>query len=133
VRLPQDIANLLAVAIRDVIWYKRNVCRFLEHCEVPRPIVLEAQRMSSGTPTVKIVLHVLDRLANGGDEGFEAARRMLTNMYHWNDLHSGPPDRKRQAASSLEAFRNGYESYRSQQDYLRESEKKMHAERVERT
>jgi len=39
-RLPQDIANLLAVAIRDIIWFKNNVLSFLEDCGVPRSIML---------------------------------------------------------------------------------------------
>ncbi len=54
-RLPQDIANLLAVAIRDVIWFKDNVCAFLEECGVPPSVMLQVRRQKSETPTIKLV------------------------------------------------------------------------------
>ena len=68
-RLPQDISNLLAVAIRDVIWFKRNVRAFFEECSVPKPIMIEVGRMLQSTPTIKLVHYVLDRLAEKDDEG----------------------------------------------------------------
>lgn len=30
--MPKDIANPLAVAIRDVLWYKANVLSFYKEC-----------------------------------------------------------------------------------------------------
>jgi hypothetical protein len=133
-RLPQDIANLLAVAVRDVIWFKTSVCAFLEECGVPRSIMLEVRRMKGHTPTVKIVHHVLDRLAEQGDEGYDVARRMLTKMHYWKDMHTVPPDRRDVAIASLRALQAGYKRYEDQLRYQQEQrERQMQAERVERS
>lgn len=43
-RVPQDITNLLAHCIRDLIWYKNNVFSFLEECGVPRSVMIEVRR-----------------------------------------------------------------------------------------
>ncbi len=42
--LPTDMANLLAVAIRDVIWFKPNVLSFLDKCGVPKGIMVQVKR-----------------------------------------------------------------------------------------
>ncbi|MBM3324405.1 MAG: hypothetical protein FJY66_01920 [Calditrichaeota bacterium] len=131
-RLPQDLANLLAVAIRDLIWYKRNVYSFLEECSVPKSIMLELQRMPRNTETVKKVHYVLNQLAKKGEEGFEISLRILTKVYYWKDLHTVSHDRKEQAVQSLKALREGYDRYRAEREHQREKEKKMHAERVQR-
>jgi hypothetical protein len=131
-RLPQDIANLLAVAIRDVIWFKRNVLAFLKDCGVPRAVMVEVGEMQS-EPTIKIVQFVLDRLAEKGDEGATAARAMLTKMYYWKDVHTIPADRRSTAIESLKALQGAYQKYQAQEKYQREQEAKMHEERVERT
>jgi hypothetical protein len=130
-RLPQDIANLLAVAVRDVIWFKKNVIAFLKDCGVPRPITLEVERMQS-EPTIKIVHFVLDRLAEKGDDGEEPARQMLTKMYYWKDIHSLPAEKRATAVDSLKALQIAYQKYRAQEQYQREQETKMHAQRIER-
>ena len=112
-RLPQDIASLLAVAIRDVIWFKQNVFAFLENCGVPNSIMLEVRRQRD-TPTIKLVHLVLDRLSDKGDEGFKAARTMLTKMHYWKDVHTIPEDRRDQALASLKALQDGYRRYEAQ-------------------
>jgi hypothetical protein len=89
VRLPQDMANLLAIAVRDVIWFKKNVIRYFESCDIPKSIILEISAIKD-SPTIKLVQHVLDRLSDKGDEGATIAKAMLTKMYYWNDLHSVP-------------------------------------------
>lgn len=135
-RVPQDIANLLALAIRDVIWFKRNVIGLLNECQVPATIMLEVNRLiREGTPTIRIIHHVLDRLGNQGHEGFLVARRLLTRMYYWNDLHSVSSDRKDQAVASLRAFRQGFDRFRAQQEYIQAQqaqERQMQAEREQR-
>ena len=135
-RIPQDIANLPAVAIRDVIWFKPKVVAFLADCGVPNGIMVEVRRLNRDkTPTIKIVHHVLERLAGKGDEGAQVARMMLTKMHYWKDLHTVPPDRKDQAVASLKALHEAFDRFRAQQEYQeqqRAQEKKMHTERVER-
>ena len=45
--LPSDLANLLAVAVRDVVWFKDNVCSLLAECGVPKPILMEVKKIGS--------------------------------------------------------------------------------------
>jgi len=60
-RLPQDLANLLAVAIRDLIWYQNKVGSFLRECGVPEPIMVEVNRQQkTKTATIKTVHFVLE-------------------------------------------------------------------------
>lgn len=84
---------MLAVTIRDVIWFKRAVYSFLESCAVAPAIIIEvARQQSGGTPTIKVMHNVLDALAAKGDEGHAIAQKMLTAMHYWNDLRSIPAD-----------------------------------------
>jgi hypothetical protein len=129
-RLPQDIANLLAVAIRDVIWYRNNVRTFLKQCGVGAHILAE---LPDNTPTVKLVHHVLDRLDSLGASGERAVRQMLTRMYYWKDIHTVPPDRKDQALDSLRELQKAYKKHESQLKFQEEKERQMHEERVVRT
>ena len=117
-RLPQDLANLLAIAIRDVVWFQKNVRSFLAESGVPDAILIETDAMRrEKKATIPIIHHVLDRLAENGAEGFVVARKMLTRIFYWNDLHSVPAERKGTAINSLKAFREGYERFRKQREY----------------
>jgi hypothetical protein len=130
-RLPQDLANLLAVAVRDVIWYKRGVYSFLRECGVPEAIMVEVEQ-SKSTPTIKIVHEVLDQLNRRGDEGERVVRELLTRMYYWQDMHTVSADRKDQALASLQALRTGYKKYTDRQEQQRRQEREMQREREKR-
>jgi hypothetical protein len=127
--IPQDLANLLAVAIRDVIWFKDNVRSFLTQCGVDAGILGELPRSE---PTIKLVHYVLSRLDKLGSHGRPPAQEMLTRMYYWRDLHTIPAERKDQAIRSLKEFRQGYDLYKAQIDYQEEKERNMHEERTAR-
>jgi hypothetical protein len=135
-KIPQDISNLVAICIRDVLWFRQNVTNFIEECGVPAGIMVEVRRMAKDkTPTIKVIHHVLERLGGQGEEGAGPARLMLTKMYYWNDLHTIAPDRKDQAIASLKAFREGFDRYHAQKEYLDEQkaqERRMHTERASR-
>jgi hypothetical protein len=128
-RLPQDIANLLACCIRDLIWYKDKIISFFEECGVPQSIVLQAKRNKS-TPTLKLVPMVLEQLYAKGDEGFQVARTMLTKIYYWKDIHSLPEDRKDKAVAALKELQKAYKTYTAQERY--ERERRAQHERDER-
>jgi Restriction endonuclease len=128
-RLPQDIANLLARCIRDLIWYKTPIFSFLEECGVPKSIMIEVRRQRD-LETLKMVPALLERLYERGDEGFQVARTMLTKIYYWKDIHSVPADRKDQAIESLKALQAAYKTYVAQAQY--EQEKKSQLERESR-
>ena len=132
-RLPQDIANLLAVAVRDVVWYKDSVVALLRECDVPESVMLEVARMKRTTPTIKIVLYVLDELASRGKDGFKVAQNLLTKMHYWKDVHTIEEDRKERAIKSLKELQSAYQRYIAQQEYQRKQEQQMHEERVART
>ncbi len=132
--VPPDIANLLAVAIRDVIWFKDSVCSFLKGCGVPKSILDEVNRIKQDTPTIKIVRFVLEQLDEHGQGDDVVAKNMLTKMYYWNDMHSVAEERRDKAMASLKALRASYKRYEAQIKYEQEQkEKKMHVARVDRS
>src|SRR5208337_1848829 len=128
-RLPQDITNLLAHCIRDLIWYKDNIISFFEECGVPRAIILQARRDKS-TPTLKLLPLILDQLYSKGDEGFQVARTMLTKIYYWKDVHTVPEDRRDKAVAALKELQKAYKTYTAQERY--EREQRTQIERDER-
>jgi len=132
--LPQDLANILAITIRDVIWYKNNVFSFLEKCGVPSSIMLELKR-NRKEATIKLIHKVLDDLGKKGDEGWTITRKMLTEMHYWKDIHSIEVDRKSKAVNSLKELQKAYRQYQSQQEYRKhqeETERQMHSDRLQR-
>ncbi len=131
-RLPQDLANLLAVAVRDVLWHKTKVYAFLRDCDVPPSTLSQVSRIMSNTPTVRIVHGVLDDLDGQGETGFTVARTLLTRMVNWVDLHTLADDRKAAARASLSALRDGCREYESRKEFQERKEREMHAERVDR-
>ncbi len=128
-RLPQDITNLLTLCIRNIIWYKEKILSFFEDSGVPKSILLIAKR-NIEEPTFKLVPIVLEELYQKGDEGFLIAKKMLTKIYYWKDIHSVPNDRKDDAIKALKELQNAYKTYEAQQQY--ESEKKSQIERENR-
>src|ERR1700722_4446865 len=123
-RVPQDIANPLAVAIRDVLWYKANVLSFYKECGLPKTLVTEVQKQQhAGTPTIKTVHYILDDLDAYVDEGWVIAKRILTKMNFWKDMKSIAPERRQQAAESLAAFRSVMKEFQAQQEYLERKER----------
>src|ERR1051326_5968871 len=105
-RVPQDVVTPLAIAIRDVLWYKPKVLAFFKDCELPRQLLAEVrQQQSASIATIKIVHFVLDELEQYGDEGWVTAKPILTKMNYWKDTNSIEPERKQKALASLAAFR----------------------------
>src|SRR6266550_5035224 len=79
-RLPQDITKLLALCVRDLIWYKDEILSFLDECGVPKAILVQARR-DRDVATIKAIPAVLEQLYEKGDDGFQVARTMLTKIY----------------------------------------------------
>lgn len=134
-RVPQDIANPLAIAIRDVLWYKPNVLSFFKDCDLPRLILAEVKKQQqSGAPTIKTVHYILDELDGHGDEGWIIAKRILTKMNYWKDMASIASERREQAAASLAAFRAVMKEFEAEQEYRerKEREKREQAMQEER-
>lgn len=136
-KLPQDLSNLLAVAIRDVIWFREDVDSFLEGCGVPQAIMIEVERLRGrDAQTIKKVRYVLGELDRKGEDGWPIARKILTDMYYWKDIHSIQADRKDKATASLQELQKAYQKYISQKEYQDQQarqEQKMHRERETRS
>jgi len=122
-RVPQDIANPLAVAIRDVLWYKPKVLAFYKDCDLPQPLLAKVAKQQADTPTIKTAHFILEQLAEYGDEGWVVAKRILTKMNYWKDIQSVPRDRRQQAEESLAAFRAVWKEFKAQQDQEESSER----------
>lgn len=137
--LPQDIANLLAVAVRDVIWFKDRVYDFFKSSGVPAVILKEIKRMQQDkVPTIKVVHHVLGELEKFGDVGGMATKKMLTTMRYWKDLQSIEPDRKAKAEASLKALASACDDYLKEQAFQERQERErrereMHQTRIQRS
>ena len=126
-RLHQNIANLLAICIRDLIWFKPNIISFLADCEVPKSILLHVKR-NKYLPTLKLIPYVLEELYKKCDDGYLIARKMLTKIYYWKDIHSIPSERKDKAIKSLKELQKAYKKYISQEQYRREREAQIERE-----
>jgi hypothetical protein len=137
--LPQDIANLLALAVRDVIWFKPRVYDFLKSNGVPPLILKEVQvQQQEKVPTIKIIHHVLGELEKFGDAGWLISKRLLTSMNYWKDLQSIEPDRKPIAEKSLKALQQACAAYLKEQAFEERKEverrqNEMHQTRVQRS
>lgn len=118
-RLPQDIANILAHCIKNLIWYKDNIISFFEECGVPPYVILQIKKKKD-IPTLKLVPMVLEQLYTKGDEGFQIAKTMLTKVYYWKDIHSVPVERKDEAVACLKELQKAYKNYIAQEQYERE-------------
>jgi hypothetical protein len=123
-RLPQDLSNLLAVAVRDAIWFKRNVKSFFKDCRIPQPFLNQAQKLLDAEPTIKVVQFLLDKLDMAGEIGELPQRFMLTKMVRWKDFHTLPLDKQDQAKKSIRALQRAYEHYDAERKYQQEEQER---------
>ena len=132
-RIPQDIANLLAVAIRDAIWFKRSVKLFLKDCGIPQPFLGQVQKQLDSQPTIKVIQFVLDKMDMAGDAGELPQRLMLTKLVKWKDFHTLNPEMQQRAKDSVTALREAYEHSEAERKYQQEeAERRMHSLRQDR-
>ena len=137
-RLPSDIESLLAVAIRDAIWFKPQVQTFFKQAGVPPVILREVQQLyKQGKQTIPVVQHVLSGLEVFGDEGLTIARRMLTSLHNWKAFSSLPAEQQPKARKAVAELRKACESFYAQMEYedrkRREAQQqRMHEERLNR-
>jgi hypothetical protein len=132
--LPQDIANLLAVAVRDVIWFRDRVYDFFKSNGTPPVILGEVRTLQQEkTPTIKIVHHVLGELEKFGDEGWITTKKFLTSMNYWKDLESIEPDRKPKAEKSLATLRQACEAYLREQAFQERQERERREREMQQT
>lgn len=137
-QISQELANALAVSVRDVLWYKPEVKRYLTRSDVPRTILNEAIHNLDSEPTIKVILSVLEQLETFGNSGELPMRKMLTTMYHWSSFENIEEPRRTKAETSIARLREVYDKFMAQREFderkqREEWQRKSQEERVQRT
>lgn len=135
--IPQDLVNLLARAIRDAIWFKRNITRLFTSCGVPPKVHREAEAAVGGTTTMLVVPEVISQLNLLGGPGELPIRKLFHTMCNWKDFSSLDPSMKANATKSVVELRSAYDSYQAEIEFTQRKEReewarKSQMEREER-
>lgn len=131
-RLPSDIESLLAVAIRDAIWFKPQVQAFLKQSGVPPAVLTEVQKMyKKGKYTIPVVQYVLSRLEIFGGDGLTVARRMLTTLHNWKAFSSLPPEQQPKGRAAVAELQKACKSFYAQMEYEERKRREATEQRVQ--
>jgi Restriction endonuclease len=137
--ISQELANALALSVRDVIWFKPEVKRYLTKSGVPKTILAGAHKdLDNGQVTVKVISSVLEQLETFGNSGELPMRKMLTTMHNWSSFDGIEEPRRSKAKASVKRLQEVYSKFIAQREYderkdAEEREKKAQDERVQRT
>jgi len=137
--ISQEVSNALAKAVRDVLWFKTEVKRFLRKSKVPNVILTDAiQQLDSGTPTIKVVSFVLEQLESFGSLGEKPMRDMFTSMHNWTSFATIEEPRRTTAIASVGVLKETYGAFIAQRAFedrkaREEKERQVHKERVARS
>lgn len=127
-RLPEALVNRFAVAVRDVLWYRTQVERFLERAGVPSAIMLEIKRAPK-EPTIKKCHSVVDLLEQSGSTGTKVIQRLMSEVSEWTDLSHLAPEKQPVARASQKALKAEIRAYADRRKYLEQQERVQHQER----
>jgi hypothetical protein len=117
-RLPSDIESLLAVAIRDAIWFKPQVQVFLKQSGVPPTVLSEVSKLyKAGKATIPVIQYVFSQLEIFGEDGHIIARRMLTAIHKWKAFSSLPAEQQPKARKAVAELQKACESFYAQMEY----------------
>jgi hypothetical protein len=139
VHISHELSKALAQSVRDVLWFKDDVKRYLRNSKVPNLIVKEAsQRLDSGEATIKVIPSVLEQLENFGNSGEIPMRAMLTTMHNWNSFDSIDEPRRSKAKAAVQHLREAYTNFQAQRSFEErkaneERERAAQEQRVKRT
>jgi hypothetical protein len=137
--ISHELSKALAQAVRDVLWFKDDVKRFLRNSRVPNLIVKDAtQRLDAGEPTIKVIPSVMEQLENFGSSGEIPMRTMLTTIHNWTSFDAIDEPRRSKAIASVQRLREVYASFQEQRSFeerkeREDREKAMQEQRVKRT
>ena len=132
VRLPSDIESLLAVAIRDAIWFKPQVQAFFKQSGVPPVVLGEIGKMyKQGDHTIPVVQYLLSRLEIFGEEGLTVARRMLTTMHNWKAFSSLRAEQQPKARAAVAELQKACRSFYAQMEYEERKRREANEQRVQ--
>ncbi len=127
-RLPEALVSRFAVALRDVLWFRPKVERFLERAGVPTAIMSDV-REHRLDPTIKKAQRVIDLLEQSGPSGIAVIQRLFTELAEWTDLSHLESEKQKAAARSQSALREEIKAYADRTRYLQQKERDQHQER----
>jgi len=124
VHISHEISKSLSQAVRDVLWFKDDVKRYLRSSKVPPLILKEAtQRLEAGEATIKVIPAVLEQLENFGNSGEIPMRAMLTTMHNWSSFDAIDEPRRGKAKASVQRLREVYSSFQAQSQFEERKER----------
>jgi len=130
--LPEALVSRFAVAVRDVLWYRKRVERFLERAGVPPAIMADVRREASA-PTITKCLRVIDLLEQSDAAGATVIQRLLTEIAEYSDLSHLQESAKRQAArASQAALKEEIRAYADRKRYQEQKERDEYQDRQRR-
>jgi hypothetical protein len=130
-RLPEALVSRFAVALRDVLWYRERVDRFLERAGVPSAIMADIRANRSG-PTVKKAQRIMDLLEQSGTSGLTIIQHLFTQLADWKDLSHLDPEKGRAALASQKALKDEIRVFADRKRYIEQKERDQHRERETR-
>jgi len=130
-RLPESLVSRFAVALRDVLWFRNRVERFLERAGVPRAIMRDVQA-SRSDPTIKKAQRVIDLLEQSGPSGTTVIQNLFAQLADWSDLSHLDGEKQKIALRSQKALKEEIKGYADRRRYLEQKEEEQHYEREAR-
>lgn len=127
-RLPEALVSRFAVAVRDVLWFRNQVERFLERAGVPPAIMSEIKRAPKD-PTIKKCQYVVDLLEQSGPTGTKVIQRLMIEVSEWKDLSHLAPEKQPIARASQKALKEEIRAYADRRKYIEQQERVQHQER----
>src|SRR6266508_3453416 len=130
-RLPEALVSRFAVALRDVLWFRDRIERFLDRAGVPPPIMRDV-RASRSEPTIKKALRVIDLLEQSGQPGASVIQTLFAQLADWGDLSHLDPEKRQVALRSQRALKEEIKAYADRRRYLEQKEEEQQHEREAR-
>lgn len=135
--IPPDLVSLLARAIRDAVWFKKQITRLLTSCNVPAEIHKRAIAQAGGTMTMLVIPEVIHQLNLLGPAGQLPIRKLFTTMCNWKDFSTLLPEKRGEAITSVAELRTAFASHQAEIDFKERKQReewaiKSQAERVDR-
>src|SRR6266849_4797298 len=127
-RLPEALVSRFAVAMRDILWFRPKVDRFLTRAGVPNAIMSDI-RANPSQPTIKKAQRVIDLLEQSGDSGGSVIQSLFTQLADWTDLSHLDTEKREAAIRSQKALKDEIKAYANRQRYLEQKEREQHQER----
>jgi hypothetical protein len=131
-RMPEALVSRFAVAVRDVLWFRDRVERFLERAGVPRAIMADVRR-SREEATVKKCQRVIDLLEQSGPAGHQTIQNLFAQISEWSDLTHLKPEKRQVAQQSQRDLKDEIRAYADRRSYQQSREADQQRERAARS